>query len=366
VKEAESSYLATAFHPSLGNETATGRIVVSRWTLRFESEAGNVELPVAGLQIRLSDAVDRLFLEHPDQPDWTIYTYDLHILDHRALAQNSEVRNQLKELQAGKAGRTALIITLIFFVCFGIAAGLVSWFSGWAVRSLVAKLPIDWEVELGDSLFEEIETGEKALSAPKPAAELDALTTWLVRTLPDTNRTFRVHILDDPSPNAFALPGGHLMVHTGLLEVVKGPEELAGVLAHEVAHVTQRHYFRKVASAMGPVVLARLLVGDNRSLLGVIGNSSGVLVGQTYSRAYENEADDLGWQYLVNANIDPRGMINALKALKAEEEKSKRNKSKLRGFSSHPPTAQRIRRLEAKWKKLKRKTGFVQFNQTQP
>ena len=114
----ESSYLATASHPSLGDEMATGKIVASRWALRFESEAANVELPLAGLQVQLSAEADRLVFEHPDQPDWTVYTYDLHILQHRALSQNTEVRNQFKEIQAGEAGRTALIITLIFFVCF--------------------------------------------------------------------------------------------------------------------------------------------------------------------------------------------------------------------------------------------------------
>ena len=157
-----------------------------------------------------------------------------------------------------------------------------------------------------------------------------------------------------------------MIVNTGLLEVVKGPEQLAGVLAHEIAHVTQRHGFRKIISAVGPFFLAKLLAGDDRGLLGVIGDGSQFLVRQTYSQAYENEADDVGWQYLVNANIDPRGMINALRALKAEEEKLRLNKSKLGGLSSHPPTAQRIQRLEAKWKKLKRKTGFIQFDQTEP
>ncbi|MBI3849171.1 MAG: M48 family metallopeptidase [Verrucomicrobia bacterium] len=366
MKEAESSYLATALHPSLGDEPANGRIVVSRWTLRFESEAGNVELPIAGLQIEFSEEADRVFFSHPDHPDWTIYTYDLHILEHHALAQNTQVRNQIKEVQARGAGRKALIITASFLVCFGIAAALVSWLSGWMVRTLVAKVPVEWEADLGNSLFEEIKTEDKTSGATKPAAELKALTDRLARALPDTNRTFQIHLLDVPIPNAFALPGGHLMVNTGLLEVVKGPEELAGVLAHEMAHVTQRHGFRKIISAMGPFLLARLLTGNNRGLLGVIGNSSGVLVGQTYSRAYENEADDVGWQYLVNANIDPRGMIRALQALKAEEDKLKLSHTNLRGFSSHPPTEARIRRLEAKWEKLKRKTGFVQFDPPGP
>ena len=69
------------------------------------------------------------------------------------------------------------------------------------------------------------------------------------------------------------------------------------------------------------------------------------------------------WQYVVNANLDPHGMINALKALKAEEDKYKLNNIKLREFSSHPPTEARIRLLEVKWNKLKRKDDFLQLDE---
>jgi predicted Zn-dependent protease len=91
-----------------------------------------------------------------------------------------------------------------------------------------------------------------------------------------------------------------------------------------------------------------------------------LLVRQSFSQQYELEADDVGWKYLVKARIDPRGLADMLKKLQAEQDSMGFGQLGLGAFSSHPATAKRIHRLDAKWNKLKDKSGFITYEQPEP
>jgi len=188
----------------------------------------------------------------------------------------------------------------------------------------------------------------------------------LLPVLPRGGPEFKFHIVQSPVPNAFALPGGHVMVNNSLIELAERPEELAGVLAHELAHVTQKHGFRKIISDAGPYLIMKIFFGGASGTAGVLGGSSQLLVRQSFSQEYELEADEVGWQYLVAARIDPRGLITMLQKLQAQQDKLGRFALELRAFSSHPATEKRIRRLEMKWRKLKNKSGFIQYEAAEP
>jgi predicted Zn-dependent protease len=101
---------------------------------------------------------------------------------------------------------------------------------------------------------------------------------------------------------------------------------------------------------------------DNSGLLGVLAGGSQLLVSQSFSQDYEFEADDVGWQYLVAARIDPRGLSDMLRKLKAEQEKMLLAQVAPQAFSSHPATDKRLRRLDRKWEKLKDKSGFIEYD----
>jgi beta-barrel assembly-enhancing protease len=94
----------------------------------------------------------------------------------------------------------------------------------------------------------------------------------------------------------------------------------------------------------------------------VLAGGSQLLVSQSFSQEYELEADDTGWEYLVKARIDPRGLADMLKRLKTEQEQMKLVRVGPQAFSSHPATDKRIRRLEAKWQKFKDKSGFIEYD----
>lgn len=149
-----------------------------------------------------------------------------------------------------------------------------------------------------------------------------------------------------------------MIVYTGLLELVDRPEQLLGVIAHEAAHVTQKHGFRKALSAAGPFLIFGVFLGGGDGLLNMLSENSGLLIQQSFSQEYETEADAVGWQTLVNANIDPRGMTDLFLKLKGYELSRKFAAVRPQAFESHPALDKRIARLEAKWRKLPRKAGF--------
>lgn len=162
---------------------------------------------------------------------------------------------------------------------------------------------------------------------------------------------FHFYVVKDSSLNAFAVPGGHIFVHSGLVETARTPDELAGVLAHEVAHITQRHMARQAAAGRQTQLSSLLLImaGILAGMQGEGEAAEALVMGAgaysqqemlAYSRAHEREADRLGIKYLTAAGFDPEGLPGFLKRLQSW--------SQLQGatpapyLSTHPLTQERV------------------------
>lgn len=159
------------------------------------------------------------------------------------------------------------------------------------------------------------------------------------------------HVVDDPAINAFAIPGGHVYVNTGLITAADHVSELAGVMAHEINHGVARHSTEQLSKAYGLEILATLVIGQNPAiyqtiLAQIIGG--GALA--RFSRAAEEEADELGVRSMYRAGYDPRGMATMFEELLSREKRSP--SSVERFFSTHPLTADRIRKVTAEAQKL--------------
>ena len=156
---------------------------------------------------------------------------------------------------------------------------------------------------------------------------------------------YHVHVIEDPKAvNAFATPGGHIYVYTGLLLKADNEAEVAGVLAHEAGHIVGRHVERAMVNAYGLQALASLALGNNPSLTQELAASiaaTGVM--RAHGRGEETEADEYGARYASRAGYDPHAMITFFEKLAAGESRSP---GLLAWLRTHPMAQDRIDHLK--------------------
>lgn len=183
------------------------------------------------------------------------------------------------------------------------------------------ELSLLLEQKIGRQIMNEIRLREPSyLDDPEIETYLNQIGTRLAAASSDPGIGFYFFPISDPMINAFAMPGGYIGVHTGLLLAARSESELAGVLAHEIAHVTQRHiarqFFREQQSslvsllAMGLALLAARSNTQIASAAIASAQASAVQNQLNYSREYEREADRLGFETLRKAGFDSRGMAD--------------------------------------------------------
>lgn len=154
---------------------------------------------------------------------------------------------------------------------------------------------------------------------------------------------YKVYVTNVPFPNAFAMPGGIIVVHLGLLDVVESEGELLSVLAHELGHIELGHCFQAVKYQL----LSRKITGTSLGVIGDLANR--ILLQHSFSKTQEDEADEYAWTLLRNSAFDPRSMGMAFQSMKkgvskdARQNQMRRDVDFLRDyFLSHPPIDQRI------------------------
>jgi len=151
-------------------------------------------------------------------------------------------------------------------------------------------------------------------------------------------------VVNRPVVNALAAPGGHVVIFHGLLERTSTPEELAGVVAHELQHILRRHTTRAVIQDVGTGLLLMALTGDVTGPLAYGLQTARTLGELRYSRRAEEEADVEGMKMLLAARVDPAGMIAFFEKIQKEEGTQPKA---LTYLSSHPMPEERIARLKS-------------------
>jgi len=321
-------------------------------------ERVTIEVTAAGLHITREDGTslrwpfdelrrvpslhraERLRLERGDQlPGSLVATEDGLLEAIRAVAPESARRLGKRVAFDAQAQATVARIGL------GVATVAAIYFWGLpALATLVAdRVPVSWEENLGRGVVARAVPPAERCTDPRQQAAVETILQRLVTAIPESPYRFTVIVADNPAINAFAAPGGYLVVNRGLLRATKTPEELAGVLAHEAQHVLLHHSLRAMAREVPlRIAIAAMFGGD--AFGDLAGRFAGTLAATRYQRGDEMQADQRGLALLQAARVDPRGMVDFFATLAAEGRDAPRLATYL---SSHPQTGDRIAALEA-------------------
>ena len=246
---------------------------------------------------------------------------------------------QIAASRAGRSGRQAdvhrrlslllLVLALLITACFGegVNEGDLNVFSA------------EEEARLGEQAAAEVLTQVELVQDEAVQAYVADVAADLIATTEMADADWTVTVIEEATINAFALPGGHVFVHSGLVGAVGSQAELAAVLAHEIAHVEARHSTERMTKARGVAELAGL-IGDDGELERLAEDIAAAGIAAKFSRDDEREADALGVSHLAAAGYEPSAMVDFLELLNRTADR--RPNLVERFFGTHPVTEERI------------------------
>ena len=306
--------------PASGEQAREYRFAVTPETLSFAGDEGST------IALRNEQGVvlyvDRSLAEHRLK---SVASSDLL---RKFEQENHRVKRSAQKASLGLAGLAASIV----LACF-IAVKMLNW----GVDRAVDQIPVSWEGKLGELVAQNFD--ENKIEDPAVVKPVRAVLDRVLTSIGENPYEFKLMVVKDPQVNALAAPGGQIVVFTGLLEKAERPEELAGVLGHEIQHVLGRHGLRKMAHAVKWQLIAAVVVGDVGGVQQVLLGHAPEFLGLSYGRGLEEEADLEGCRLLMAADVDPHGLTDFFQTLSKEEATD----VKIPAFlSSHPETEQRI------------------------
>ncbi len=241
--------------------------------------------------------------------------------------------------------KTLFIIPAALALTALIVAGVYFWAIPKSTAYAAQKVPPSVEDRLGQSMIKGITDAVPQCESPELAEAAETILKRLEAAAPGHPYEFRVYALESPAVNALAAPGGHIVLFSGLIESMETPEELAGVMAHEMQHILLKHSTQSMLRELSTGLLLAAAFGDFNG----ISSAAGTLGSLSYSREFEDEADRLGADLLVESGTDPQGLITFFERLWECECKKKKSRAEtlLSYLSTHPSTLARIESLKA-------------------
>ena len=266
---------------------------------------------------------------------YTEYPPQLLRISSSALADELENRMHKggKRVNVGKVA--PLLKVLLFFFAFLLIAWL--FLVPWIASALASRFPVSYEKSIGDQTFNAMKA-DFVLEERKTAYVNDFFRELNIPSRYD----IQITVVKGDIVNAFALPGGRIVVYDQLLNKLGSYSELAALLAHEFTHVENRHTVRTLLRQLGSKVFLSLVLGDATAVGGVIINNADDLKSLSYSRALEKEADDNGARLLADRKINCDGFIKLFKVLKKESQGAQPHE----WINSHPNLDKRINNIE--------------------
>jgi Zn-dependent protease with chaperone function len=225
-----------------------------------------------------------------------------------------------------------VLLALVPLLALGLYWANADRLSQWAV----SHISLEQEQKLGALAYAQIRPSLNLLEHGPVPTVVEAIGQRLTA---ESKYRYQFHVADDPQINAFALPGGQIVVYTGLLKAADSAGEVAGVLAHEISHVEQRHALRNMIHALGWRAILGVALGDFSG--GLWGGMAARLGSLSYSRELEGEADLEGLSVLRRAKVAPKGMETFFTKM-AKKENAQRYL-----LARHPAGEERLAALRA-------------------
>ena len=297
------------------------------WEAPFNSIAPSARVVGLPFVLRLADGA-HLQIDHDLLPnDW----FPRH---HRLERMVDWLE---RRWMAALVGVVVIVVSLLGLFEFGLP---------WAADRIATHLPTALETSMGQQSLAALE-GRLLLPTQLPAerqAHLQAVFRSFVSKVPDLPP---VQLCFYASPafgaNAFALPGGSIVFTDALAQALPDDQAFIAVIAHELGHQAGHHMLRQVLRSSGVFIVAGMLMGDVTSLGGLTAGIPMFLIGNHYSRRFEEEADSYAFRVLATQDIDPIAFVHAMRALERAHPELKGGEG-LRYVSSHPLNEERIAR----------------------
>jgi predicted Zn-dependent protease len=197
------------------------------------------------------------------------------------------------------------------------------------------------EKKLGDVLFEQSVLADSSkhpiVHSRLLDSAIDIISERLLSKIDSPLFAYHFYVVDKKEVNAFTLPGGNIVIYTGLLSFCNSPEDLAAVLAHELGHAQKRHVVTKLVNELGITLTFSILSGGNASVIREIVRTA---VSGTFSRDMEREADSFSFSLMERSRLDPSTLSSFFRRMKKESEYDAQF---LEFASTHPSNSERIR-----------------------
>lgn len=329
-----------------GGTPVTATLTVQGGILRARTIDGRmVELPCRDLDLDIGGASGRMVYCRARSTNVTVCCDDprfLSMLRTGAAGDLDTVVNALETRLRRTARRNRLTfgIAAIVLVLLGIAGW---WIPTRGISHAVNALPLSVDRKIGDAAMEALGIDGTTVRDPVVMHAIQEMIDRLAAQASVRGFDYRFQVIEHDEVNAFALPGGQIVVFTGLLRRAERPEQVAGVLAHEIAHVTARHGLQGFVRAAGLWVLLRWLAGDTGTSLVTAGAAQAMING--YSRSQERAADAEGARMMAAAGLDPRALRDFFVMLRNEP--GAELPGAVAWLSTHPALGERIEALDA-------------------
>lgn len=343
-------YEATLLSESYSGGRTPGTVELIRDHLCFLDEHEKVTgLPIDGIEIRPGGSGNRyVYFTHPLYPGICIYSDDKRIIQSQEFKNNPFLKKAASSIIRNRRALWFWLILTVVIVFGGIGSLII--FRGQIVEMIASSVSPEKEKEYAVHMKVSAIAGKKTVDDPAIQAQLMKIVNPLVNSVNDKRFKFEFTIVEDPVLNAFALPGGAVVINSGLIEKTNSSSELAGVLAHEVSHVTRRHHLRGIISNLSLWLFLQGMTGNTDGIMSTVSGAGLTLGSLKYSRDFEREADDSGFDLMVKSSYNPQGMIDFFGTMQKESGGAGRATEELSFLTTHPGTGERIEALKQKLK----------------